>query len=92
MKNTSKKGSNKITAEEFDRKFEEGEDIFDYLDFDQATVLKWINVDFPAWLVRLLDTEAHKLNISRQAVIKVWIHDRLREQHPKVTSKSQPKK
>ncbi|OGR56564.1 MAG: hypothetical protein A3I11_06380 [Elusimicrobia bacterium RIFCSPLOWO2_02_FULL_39_32] len=66
-----------MTAEEFDAKFERGENIFKYLDFKNALAVKKINVDFPIWMVKLLDEEAKKLNISRQAVIKTWIHDRL---------------
>ena len=86
MKNMSR-NSKKITAGEFDEKFERGENIFDYLDFDKATTVKRINVDFPTWMVNLLDAEAHKLNISRQAVIKVWIHDRLVKRQPQDSSK-----
>ncbi|MBI4062997.1 MAG: CopG family transcriptional regulator [Elusimicrobia bacterium] len=66
-----------MSSEDFDAKFERGEDIFKYMDFEKATVVKRVNVDFPAWMVKLLDQEALKLNISRQAVIKMWIHDRL---------------
>ena len=80
MKNSSKKKKvPKITTEEFDRKFDAGEDITDYLDWDTARVviIKRVNIDFPGWMVKLLDREAKKLNISRQAVVKMWIHDRL---------------
>jgi hypothetical protein len=78
MKGISRKRAvPRISAAEFDRRFERGEDISDYLDFDKATVVKRVNVDFPAWMVARLDREALKLNISRQAVIKMWIHDRL---------------
>lgn len=71
-----------ITAEEFDARFERGEDLTPYFDFKNATVVRRVNVDFPSWMVARLDLEAKKLNISRQAVIKMWIHDRLmRGQH-----------
>lgn len=75
MKSTSKK--NKITAEEFDAKFDRGENIVKYLDFKKATVVKRVNVDFPTWMVEALDKESKKLNVSRQAVIKMWIYDHL---------------
>ena len=77
-----KKNLKKISAAQFDAKFERGEDIFPYLDFDKATVVKRVNVDFPAWMVDRLDQEALKLNVSRQAVIKMWIHDRMNPAHP----------
>jgi hypothetical protein len=70
-----------ITAAEFDAKFDRGEDITPYLDFEHATVVRRVNVDFPSWMVDRLDLEAKKLNISRQAVIKMWIHDRMTQGH-----------
>lgn len=71
------KNKQKITAEEFDKKFETGEDIDEYLDWDQAT--KKVNVDFPLWMVKELDGEAARLQIPRQAVIKMWIDERLQQ-------------
>lgn len=77
--NTSKKIRKKktITAREFDRRFDEGEDISAYLDFKKATIVKRVNVDFPSWMIDRLDREAEKLNVSRQAIIKIWIQDRI---------------
>jgi hypothetical protein len=66
-----------ITGAEFDEKFERGEDITPWLDLKHVTVVHRVNVDFPAWMVKRLDLEALKLNISRQAVIKMWIFERL---------------
>lgn len=71
------KSKKTITAKAFDAKFEKGEDISSYLDFDKAIVVKRVNVDFPSWMIEQLDKEALKLNVSRQAIIKMWIHDRL---------------
>jgi hypothetical protein len=34
-------------------------------------------VDFPAWVVEALDDEAERLGVTRQALIKIWITDRL---------------
>jgi hypothetical protein len=34
-------------------------------------------VDFPVWMIRLLDKEAKRLDVPRQAIIKVWIGERL---------------
>lgn len=36
-----------------------------------------VNVDFPAWMVSSLDAEASRLGVTRQAVIKTWIAERL---------------
>jgi len=38
---------------------------------------KRVNVDFPAWVVTGLDRQAQKLGITRQALIKMWIAERL---------------
>jgi hypothetical protein len=76
-----KKKPKMITAAEFDAMFDRGEDISPYMDFDKAVVhpgaVRRVNVDFSAWMLKRLDEEAVKLNISRQAVIKMWIYDRL---------------
>ncbi len=69
------KANKKISAENFDKKFEAGEDITEYLDLDST--IKKINVDFPVWMVKELDAEATRLQIARQAVIKMWIDERL---------------
>ncbi len=70
-----------MKAEEFDKKFDDGEDITKYLDVTKARrpgqERKRVNVDFPIWMVRLLDKEAKRLGVPRQAIIKVWIGERL---------------
>ncbi len=76
-----------ITTKEFDEKFDNGEDITEYLDFSKATrpnVLKTdtkkVNVDFPEWVIESLDKEAKKIGVTRQSIIKVWIAERLKEE------------
>ncbi len=78
----------KITAEEFDQKFERGEDISEHLDFSRSVKLKdfnklktntkKVNVDFPEWVINALDQEAKKIGVTRQSIIKVWIAERLK--------------
>ena len=79
-----KKRVKSITAEEFDRLADSGGDITPYLDMKNAVWVNAyrVNVDFPAWMVKALDQEAKKLNVSRQAVIKMWINDRLTHRSP----------
>lgn len=36
-----------------------------------------VNVDFPAWVIAGLDREATRLGVTRQALIKVWIAEKL---------------
>lgn len=70
-----------ITAEEFDRRFDDGEDISDYIDWSTVRrpglELKRVNVDFPAWVVTGLDREAKRLGVTRQSLIKMWIAEKL---------------
>ena len=38
---------------------------------------KRVNVDFPVWMIQLLDKEARRLGVPRQSIIKVWVAERL---------------
>ena len=72
-----------MKAKEFDKIFDEGEDITKYLDVsktyrpDQAQ--KRVNVDFPLWMIQQLDKEAKRLGVPRQSIIKVFVAERLRK-------------
>lgn len=70
-----------MKARELDQKFDEGEDISKYLDLSKARrpglEQKRVNVDFPLWMVNLLDKEARRLGVPRQSIIKVWVAERL---------------
>jgi hypothetical protein len=70
-----------MKASEFDKKFDEGQNISKYLDKTKAKrpgqEQKRVNVDFPLWMIQLLDKEAKRLGVPRQAIIKVWVAERL---------------
>ena len=70
-----------ITADEFDAKFDNGEDISAYVDWSKARrpnqEARRVNVDFPAWMVQGLDKQARHLGVTRQSLIKMWIAERL---------------
>ena len=66
-----KHDKNTVTASEFDRKFEEGEDITQHLELSNAK--RGVLVDLPSWVIGSLDREAARLGITRQALIKVWL-------------------
>ncbi len=72
---------NYIKAEDLDSKFEDGEDISQYLDLRRAQRSgldqRRISVDFPSWMVWELDREAKRLGVTRQSIIKFWISERL---------------
>lgn len=63
-----------MKARDFDSAFESGEDLTEHLDFSKA---RRINIDFPLWVVESLDKEGRRLGITRQALVKVWIAERL---------------
>jgi len=71
----------KLSTEDFDRAFDAGDDITPHLDLDRATrpnlTARRVNVDFPAWMVDGLDARAAHLGVTRQALIKLWIAERL---------------
>jgi hypothetical protein len=64
-----------MNAAEFDRKFDDGDDITADLDLSwarrPALETKRVNVDFPAWVVDSLDREAQRLGVTQQSVINV---------------------
>ena len=70
-----------MKASEFDRKFDDNESVLDVL--DSASVRKpnlaqkKVNVDFPIWMIESLDRTAHRLGVTRQSVIKMWLAERL---------------
>jgi len=70
-----------MKVREFDKKFDEGGDISKHLDISKARrpahEQKRVNVDFPLWMIHLLDREASRLGVPRQSIIKVWVAERL---------------
>lgn len=73
----------KVKAEQFDKRFDEGEDVTDALDLSRARrprqAQRRVNVDFPQWMVDSLDREARRLGVTRQSIIKVWLAERLEQ-------------
>jgi hypothetical protein len=72
-----------MKAEDFDTKFDKGEDVSQYLEVSKARrpvqEQKRVNVDFPLWMIRLLDKEAKRLGVPRQSIIKLWVAERLKK-------------
>jgi hypothetical protein len=70
-----------MKAKELDEKFDRGEDVTSHLDLTKIRrpnqEPRRVNVDFPVWMIDSLDREAKRLGITRQALIKVWIAERL---------------
>ena len=70
-----------MKARDFDKKFDEGQDISKYLDISKARRSKQeqkrVNVDFPLWMIHLLDKEAKRLGVPRHSIIKIWVAEHL---------------
>ncbi len=69
-----------MKAEKIDEKFDDGEDVSDSLDIENAKrpglEQKRVNVDFPIWMIKSLDKEAKRIGVTRQSIIKMWIAER----------------
>jgi hypothetical protein len=71
-----------MKSEEFDRAFDDGEDVTSQLDMSAARrrpglEQRRVNVDFPEWMIESLDREARRLGVNRQSIIKIWLAERL---------------
>jgi hypothetical protein len=73
-----------ITAEELDRRFDDGEDISDFLDWDKARrpglETRRVNVDLPSWMVSELENQAVLIGVTRQSIIKLWLSERIKKE------------
>jgi len=73
-----------MTAKEFERLFDEGEDITPYI--DRATIrrpgleARRVNVDFPEWVISTLDAQSKRIGVSRQSLITLWISERIQQE------------
>ncbi len=72
-----------MKAKKFDRDFDQGKDISASLELSKARrprqEQKRVNVDFPTWMIDMLDREAGRLGVTRQSIIKVWLAERLEQ-------------
>lgn len=79
-----------ITAEEFDRRFDEGEDITPFIDKSSlrrpGLEARRVNVDFPEWIIEKLDVQSMLIGVSRQSLIKLWICERVQQEQERQRS------
>ncbi len=71
-----------MKASQIDKKFDENkEDILEHFDTQNIKMVdetpKRVNIDFPTWMVESLDKEAQHIGVSRQAIIKMWLAEKL---------------
>ena len=80
-------GKKKIakTAQEFDRRFDDGEDIHNIIDMSKARVIRHgkkmrITLDIAEELVKEIDHIREGIGVDRGALIKVWLYERLQQE------------
>ena len=85
-----KKEKATITAEELDRRFDDGEDISEFLNWDKARrpglKPRRVNVDLPGWMISELDKQASLIGVTRQSIIKVWLSERIKTEKAELES------
>ena len=73
------------SQEEFDRRFDAGEDIHDLIDVSKAKIIRHgkkvrITLDVAEDLIREIDEIRASIGVDRGALIKVWLHERLQQE------------
>lgn len=67
-----------------DERFDDGEEVLSQFDLDSAVrpneKVRRVNVDFPQWMITKLDGQSRHLGITRQALIKTIIAERLKSE------------
>ncbi len=72
-------------TEEFDRRFDEGEDIHDIIDISKARIIRHgkkvrITLDIAEELVNEIDCIRESIGVDRDALIKIWLHERVKQE------------
>ena len=75
--------------EEFDRRFDAGEDIHDLIDMSKARVTRparkvRISLDIGEPLLNDIDRIRAAIGVDRAALIKVWLHERVQLEKAKI--------
>ena len=88
----AKKKSAKST-EEFDRRFDDGEDIHDLIDMSKSRIIRHgkkvqvrLTLDVTEELVAEIDRIREGIGVDREALIKVWLHERVQQEKAAATN------
>lgn len=75
-----------ISAEEFDRKFDDGEDISEYVDWSTATRPNLEPVELTVTVMRgtklRLERQAKELGVSVDSLLEDWLQEKLEAARP----------
>ena len=72
-------------TEEFDRRFDDGEDVHDLIDIRNAKIIRHgkrvrITLDIAEALVQDIDQIRESIGVDRAALIKIWLHERIQQE------------
>ena len=72
-------------TEEFDRRFDNGEDIHDLIDMSKSKIIRHgkkvrITLDIAETLVKDIDQIRGTIGVDRAALIKIWLHERIQKE------------
>lgn len=73
------------TTKEFDRRFNEGEDIHDLIDLTAAKIIRHgrkvrITLTVAEELALDIDQIREKIGVDRGSLIKIWLHERVQQE------------
>jgi hypothetical protein len=72
-----------MKAKKFDLDFDQGKDVTKVLELSEARrpkhQQKRIPIDLPTRMIEMLDREARRLGVTHQALIKLWVAERLEQ-------------
>jgi len=73
------------SSAEFDRRFDSGEDIHDLIDMSKTKVIRHgkkvrLTLDVAEALVNDIDEIRKEIGVDRGALIKVWLHERVKQE------------
>jgi hypothetical protein len=70
-----------ISAEEFDRRFDDGEDMADYVDWTLARRgdegIERVALELTERMAAKLDAAAEQIGVTREVLIRMWLSERL---------------
>jgi hypothetical protein len=83
------------STKEFDRRFDSGEDVHDLIDMSKARIIRHgkrvqvrITLDVAEELVKEIDRIRESIGVDREALIKVWLHERVQQEKAAATNSS----
>ena len=73
------------SAQEFDKRFNEGEDIHDLVNISEAKIVRHgrkvrITLDIAEGLLQEIDRIRNEIGVDRAALIKIWLHERVQKE------------